>query len=160
MASVILIALGAAATWAAGAYLFPFRHCRKCGGTGRKIRKLNRAHFALCNRCAGTGRVLFLHILPNTLAPICVVASFSMAQAILTEAALSFLGVGLDPSTPSWGTMLNDGRDYLLTAWWIATMPGIFLYHPSRRQTPMPLQVFLKFVEKWRKHAWVTRRAS
>jgi len=37
------------------------------------------------------------------------------------------LGVGLDPSTPSWGTMLNDGRDYLLTAWWIATMPGIFL---------------------------------
>jgi len=74
---------------------------------------------------AGTGRVLFVHILPNTLSPICVVASFSMAQAILTEAGLSFLGVGLDPSTPSWGTMLNDGRDYLLTAWWIATMPGI-----------------------------------
>ena len=74
---------------------------------------------------AGTARVLFIHILPNTLAPICVVASFSMAQAILTEAGLSFLGVGLDPSTPSWGTMLNDGRDYLLSAWWIATMPGI-----------------------------------
>lgn len=74
---------------------------------------------------AGAARVLFLHVLPNTLAPICVVASFSMAQAILTEAGLSFLGVGLDPSTPSWGTMLNDGRDYLLSAWWIATMPGI-----------------------------------
>jgi peptide/nickel transport system permease protein len=74
---------------------------------------------------AGAGRVLFVHILPNTLAPICVVASFSMAQAILTEAGLSFLGVGLDPSTPSWGTMLNDGRDYLLTAWWISTMPGV-----------------------------------
>jgi peptide/nickel transport system permease protein len=74
---------------------------------------------------AGVGRVLFVHILPNTLAPICVVASFSMAQAILTEAGLSFLGVGLDPATPSWGTMLNDGRDYLLTAWWISTMPGI-----------------------------------
>jgi len=74
---------------------------------------------------AGAARVLFLHVLPNTLAPICVVASFSMAQAILTEAALSFLGVGLDPSTPSWGTMLNDGRDYLVSAWWIATMPGI-----------------------------------
>ena len=68
---------------------------------------------------------MFVHILPNTLAPICVVASFSMAQAILTEAGLSFLGVGLDPSTPSWGTMLNDGRDYLLTAWWISTMPGV-----------------------------------
>jgi peptide/nickel transport system permease protein len=74
---------------------------------------------------AGTARILFVHILPNTLAPICVVASFSMAQAILTEAGLSFLGVGLDPSTPSWGTMLNDGRDYLLSAWWISTMPGI-----------------------------------
>jgi peptide/nickel transport system permease protein len=74
---------------------------------------------------AGAARILFLHVLPNTLAPICIVASFSMAQAILTEAGLSFLGVGLDPSTPSWGTMLNDGRDYLLSAWWIATMPGI-----------------------------------
>jgi peptide/nickel transport system permease protein len=74
---------------------------------------------------ASAVRILFLHVLPNTLAPICVVASFSMAQAILTEAALSFLGVGLDPSTPSWGTMLNDGRDYLLSAWWIATMPGL-----------------------------------
>ena len=57
MAVVILITLGAALLWAAGVYLFPFRHCRRCGGTGRKIRKLNRAHFALCNRCAGTGRV-------------------------------------------------------------------------------------------------------
>ena len=74
---------------------------------------------------AGAGRILFLHILPNTLSPVIVVASFSMAQAILTEAGLSFLGVGLDPSTPSWGTMLNDGRDYLQSAWWIATMPGI-----------------------------------
>lgn len=74
---------------------------------------------------AGAARLLFVHILPNTLSPICVVASFSMAQAILTEAGLSFLGVGLDPSTPSWGTMLNDGRDYLLNAWWIAAMPGL-----------------------------------
>lgn len=74
---------------------------------------------------AGAARVLFVHVLPNTLSPICVVASFSMAQAILTEAGLSFLGVGLDPSTPSWGTMLNDGRDYLLNAWWIAAMPGL-----------------------------------
>ncbi len=70
-------------------------------------------------------RILFIHVLPNTLSPVCVVASFSMAQAILTEAGLSFLGVGLDPSTPSWGTMLNDGRDYLLNAWWIAAMPGL-----------------------------------
>jgi peptide/nickel transport system permease protein len=74
---------------------------------------------------ASEARVLFLHVLPNAMGPVSVVASFSMAQAILTEASLSFLGVGLDPSTPSWGTMLNDGRDYLVSAWWIATMPGI-----------------------------------
>jgi peptide/nickel transport system permease protein len=66
-----------------------------------------------------------VHILPNTLTPLFVVASFSMAQAILTEASLSFIGLGLDPSMPSWGTMLNDGRDYLLRAWWISTMPGL-----------------------------------
>jgi hypothetical protein len=53
----LLIIIAAALFWAAGAYLFPFRHCRKCGGTGRKIRKLNRSHYALCPRCAGTGRV-------------------------------------------------------------------------------------------------------
>lgn len=58
MATLILflLAVGIFTAWAAGVYLFPFRACRKCGGTGRKIRKSNRAHFALCNRCAGTGR--------------------------------------------------------------------------------------------------------
>jgi hypothetical protein len=57
MGLLILIILAAFAFWAAGVYLFPFRPCRKCGGTGRKIRKFNRSHFALCTRCAGTGRV-------------------------------------------------------------------------------------------------------
>ena len=61
----------------------------------------------------------------------------AMAQAIITEAGLGFLGVGLDPATPSWGTMLNDGRDYLLTAWWISTMPGIAIGHTRpHRITP------------------------
>jgi peptide/nickel transport system permease protein len=73
----------------------------------------------------GTSRILRRYVLPNTLSPIIVVASFSMAQAILTEAALTFLGVGVDPTVPSWGGMLNDGRDYLQSAWWIATLPGI-----------------------------------
>jgi DnaJ-class molecular chaperone len=57
MTIVLLLALAAAVVWAAGVYLFPFRHCRKCGGTGRKVRRLNRSHFDLCRRCAGTGRV-------------------------------------------------------------------------------------------------------
>lgn len=73
----------------------------------------------------GTVRTLTRYILPNTTAPIIVVASFSTAQAILTQAALSFLGVGIDASVPSWGAMLNDGREYLQSAWWIATFPGV-----------------------------------
>ncbi len=73
----------------------------------------------------GTFRTLMRYILPNTTAPIIVVASFSTAQAILTQAALSFLGVGIDASVPSWGAMLNDGREYLQSAWWIATFPGV-----------------------------------
>ena len=72
-----------------------------------------------------TARILRTTVLPNTLSPIVVVASFSMAQAILAEAALSFLGVGVDGSNPSWGVMLNDGRAYLQTAWWLTAMPGL-----------------------------------
>ena len=72
-----------------------------------------------------TNRILRRYILPNILSSIIVVASFSMAQAILTEAALSFLGVGIGGATPSWGTMLNDGRNYLQNAWWMTAMPGI-----------------------------------
>jgi len=70
-------------------------------------------------------QILWRYILPNILSPIIVVASFSMAQAILTEAALSFLGVGVSGTRPSWGMMLNDGRTYLQNAWWMTAMPGI-----------------------------------
>ncbi|HEY6633303.1 MAG TPA: ABC transporter permease [Rhizobiaceae bacterium] len=72
-----------------------------------------------------TRGILRRYILPNTMSSIIVVASFSMAQAILTEAALSFLGVGIGGATPSWGTMLNDGRNYLQNAWWMTAMPGL-----------------------------------
>lgn len=72
-----------------------------------------------------TRGILKRYILPNTVSSIIVVASFSMAQAILTEAALSFLGVGIGGATPSWGTMLNDGRNYLQNAWWMTAMPGL-----------------------------------
>jgi peptide/nickel transport system permease protein len=72
-----------------------------------------------------TDRILRRYILPNAFSSIIVVASFSMAQAILTEAALSFLGVGIGSATPSWGTMLNDGRSYLQNAWWMTAMPGV-----------------------------------
>lgn len=69
--------------------------------------------------------ILVRHILPNTLGPMIVVASFGVAIAIITEASLSFLGLGVPPSIPSWGSMLSDGRNYLHNAWWIATFPGI-----------------------------------
>ncbi len=83
--------------------------------------------YVLAARSVGvpTGRTLWRTILPNTMPPIVVVASFSTAQAILTQAALSFLGVGIDPSVPSWGAMLNEGRETLQTAWWIAFFPGL-----------------------------------
>lgn len=70
-------------------------------------------------------RTLLQHILPNAFAPIIVVASFTMADTILSEASLSFLGLGIDPSIPSWGQMLSDGRNYLQTQWWIAFLPGL-----------------------------------
>lgn len=70
-------------------------------------------------------RILFRHILPNTLAPIIIISSFAVATTMLAEAALSFLGLGVKPAIPTWGSMLADGRDYLRDAWWLATFPGI-----------------------------------
>ena len=70
-------------------------------------------------------RILFRHIMPNTLAPIIVISSFAVATTMLAEAALSFLGLGVKPAIPTWGSMLADGRDYLRDAWWLATFPGI-----------------------------------
>lgn len=72
-------------------------------------------------------RIMFRHILPNAISPLIVVASFSIASAILQEASLSFLGLGVDPTVATWGSMLSDGRSYLQTAWWIATLPGFAL---------------------------------
>jgi peptide/nickel transport system permease protein len=70
-------------------------------------------------------RIITRHILPNTIAPVIVYATLGIGNTILVEAALSFLGLGVQPPTPSWGNMINDGRDALLTAWWISTFPGL-----------------------------------
>jgi peptide/nickel transport system permease protein len=72
-----------------------------------------------------SGLILARHILPNTLAPMIVVASFSLATTVVTEASLSLLGLGVPPSIPSWGSLLADGRDYLRQGWWITTFPGL-----------------------------------
>ncbi len=70
-------------------------------------------------------RVLRHHVLPNTFTPWLVVATLDMARVIVIESALSFLGLGVQPPTPTWGGMLADGRVYLSTAWWLATFPGL-----------------------------------
>jgi peptide/nickel transport system permease protein len=71
------------------------------------------------------GRILLRHILPNAFTPWLVVATLDMARVIVIESALSFLGLGVQPPTPTWGGMLADGRVYLSTAWWLATFPGL-----------------------------------
>jgi peptide/nickel transport system permease protein len=70
-------------------------------------------------------RVMLHHILPNVLAPIIVITTNGVAGAIIAGAALSFLGLGVQPPTPEWGIMLSEGRAYLRSAWWITTFPGL-----------------------------------
>lgn len=74
---------------------------------------------------AGDARILFRHILPNTLAPVLVAATLGVAGAILTESALSFLGIGVQPPTPSWGNILTAGKDNIEFAWWLSVYPGM-----------------------------------
>ena len=76
---------------------------------------------------AKPARIIAVHLIPNLLAPVIVEATFGMAGAILAEASLSFLGLGAQPPTPSWGAMLNDGRDYLLFAPHHTTFPGLVI---------------------------------
>jgi dipeptide transport system permease protein len=78
-------------------------------------------------RLAGAGplRLMFLTILPNCVAPLIVQATLSFSNAILDAAALGFLGMGAQPPTPEWGTMLADAREFILRAWWVVTFPGV-----------------------------------
>jgi peptide/nickel transport system permease protein len=89
--------------------------------------KLREEEFILAARALGVqpGRIVFRHILPNTWAAIIVIASLSVASTILAEASLSFLGLGVKPSVPTWGGMLADGRQHITQAWWIVTFPGL-----------------------------------
>ncbi|MDB4949713.1 MAG: ABC-type dipeptide/oligopeptide/nickel transport system, permease component [Gemmatimonadetes bacterium] len=100
-------------------------------GTARIVRgevlSLREREFIQAARALGMedGRIIFRHIIPNTLAPVIVSATLGIGQTILTEASLSFLGLGVRPPTPSWGNMIADGRDALTQAWWISTFPGL-----------------------------------
>jgi peptide/nickel transport system permease protein len=72
-------------------------------------------------------RILFRHILPNSLTPVIAIIPLKIAEIILMESALSFLGIGVQPPMPSWGSIINDGREALHYAWWVSTIPGLFI---------------------------------
>lgn len=74
---------------------------------------------------AGDGRIIFRHILPNAMAPVLVALTLGVAGAILTESGLSFLGLGVQPPEPSWGNILNQGKDNIEIAWWLSLFPGL-----------------------------------
>ncbi len=74
---------------------------------------------------ASDARIIFLHILPNAMAPILVAATLGVASAVLVESGLSFLGIGVQPPDPSWGNMLTEGKDNIEIAWWLSLFPGL-----------------------------------
>jgi peptide/nickel transport system permease protein len=68
---------------------------------------------------------LFKHILPNLFTPIIILSSLQIGTYIIAEASVSFLGFGVQPPEPAWGNMLNEGKDYIFSSWWLITFPGI-----------------------------------
>jgi ABC-type dipeptide/oligopeptide/nickel transport system permease subunit len=98
--------------------------CRVVRGETLAAREQDYVEAARALGC-GTGHIMLREILPNVLSPVLVVATFRMAYVIIMEASLSFLGLGVQPPTPSWGSMVADGRDFLVDAWWVSTLPGL-----------------------------------
>jgi ABC-type dipeptide/oligopeptide/nickel transport system permease subunit len=92
-----------------------------------EVMALREKEFIEAARAIGVGRlrILFRHVLPNTTSSIVVLSTLQVAQAILAEAALSFLGVGSGRAYPTWGQMISLGRDFVTVAWWLPTLPGL-----------------------------------
>ncbi len=91
---------------------------------------LKEQDFVLAARCVGlgNGRIMWGHILPNAIAPVVVTATLTVADAILTETAVSYLGLGIQPPTPSWGNMLKNAQEVIWSAPWMATFPGMMIF--------------------------------
>ena len=100
-------------------------------GTARLVRgevlSLREQEYVEAARALGFGRarIILRHLLPNVMAPVIVAATLGIGNTIVLEAGLSFLGMGVQPPTPSWGTLVADGRQNLIGAWWVATFPGL-----------------------------------
>jgi peptide/nickel transport system permease protein len=100
-------------------------------GVARLVRaelmSLKNRDFALAAKGLGASdlRIVWSHLLPNAMGPVLVTATLGVAGAILTESSLSFLGLGVQPPTPTWGAMLTEGKDHLSRAWWLSLYPGL-----------------------------------
>lgn len=101
---------------------------------GRVVRaqvlSLKTQEFVVASQALGSTdrRVMLRHLLPNLLAPVTVVGTLTISAMILVEASLSFLGLGVPPPTPTWGGMVADGRNYIVTAWWVSVFPGCAIF--------------------------------
>lgn len=96
---------------------------------GEVLRLRDQGYVEAARSNGATGpRILFIHILPNTVSPIVVQMSLDLGFAILTTAALGFLGLGVTPPTPEWGTMVSDGRSSFPAQWWSSTFPGLAIF--------------------------------
>jgi peptide/nickel transport system permease protein len=95
-----------------------------------ELLRIREVEFAQAARASGAGdaRIIFRHLLPNAFAPVIVSASFGVAAAILTESALSFLGLGVPLPTASWGSLLSNARDHIEYAWWLVLFPGLSIF--------------------------------
>jgi len=100
-------------------------------GLARMVRgevlSIRERDFILVSKGLGlsTRRILFVHLLPNVISPILVATTLTVGSAILTESGLSFLGLGVQPPTPSWGNILTSGKDFIHVAWWLSLFPGM-----------------------------------
>lgn len=126
LAMIIVAVLGPGITNAmiAIGIVYTPKYTRLVRGT---VLSLREQQFVEAARCIGVppARLMLRHILPNCIAPIIVMATLAIGWAIVETAGLSFLGLGAQPPTPEWGAMLSSGRTYMLSAWWIATFPGL-----------------------------------
>lgn len=102
-------------------------YCRVARGQALSLRT---REFVDAARSLGANhmRIILHHIMPNLFPSAVVIGTFSMASAIISEAALSFLGLGVPPDIPTWGSMLADGRTYISTSWWLALFPGLCIF--------------------------------
>ena len=101
-----------------------------CRVVRAETRALREREFVLAGQALGMShaRIVFRQILPNLVSPIVVIATLQVAQVIILESFLSFLGLGIQPPTPAWGNMLGEGRVYMLNSWWIAAFPGMAIF--------------------------------